>query len=307
MTEEFSLVKMVETLDDSRKKVRGISFGCACEGCQEATIKKSHLIQRNPFLYSIADDKKEVFQIVDNEIHPVTGGLDLSKPRLVKVGRALYLPLFCKKHDSELFKPIETKGFDIHDVKNQILFSYRAICAQRYLEQKRLALYENNNFHGDVFEFQKEYSQYCIERFNLSVSQLWNDMQSTSFNNYVFKVISMPRVPICLSDCIVDEDDLVNVYFKNKLNKPINSIYAHLLPFEDKSILIIGFNKKYVSKKQRLYYNSWNCLYDAINKDNINGLLIRCKNWCCHPDYIPNNQEFVENWDLQRFLLAMEE
>ena len=52
---DFSLVSMVDTLDESRKQVRGISFGCACEGCKEKTIKRGHLIQQRPFLYSISD------------------------------------------------------------------------------------------------------------------------------------------------------------------------------------------------------------------------------------------------------------
>ena len=302
--EEFSLINMVDTLDESRKQVRGISFGCACEGCKENTIRRSHLIQQRPFLYSVSDSNNKVFLPIDNEIHPRTGGLDLSKPSIVTVGQAFYLPLFCKKHDDEIFKPIETKGFDVCDIRNQLLFSYRALCAQRYLEQKRLALYEQNGFSGEIFELQRSYSKSCIERFNLSIRQLWKDIQSSVFQDYEFKVVTMPRVPICLTDSIVDENNLVNS--KNK-NKPCNIVYAHLLPFEKVSKLIIGYNKKYVSKKQLKYYESWKSTYDTIDMNSILELLYRCKNWCCHPDFISDKQSFVENWDLARVMLVMEE
>lgn len=301
---EFSLLDFFDTLDNSRRKVRGISFGCSCEGCNEKTIKKSHLIQQNPFVYSIADENRKVFRICDNEIHPRKSGFGFFKPSITTVKNALCLPLFCSKHDNEIFIPIETPGFNIEDRKNQLLFSYRSLCAQRYLEQKRLAFYEENSLEGELFEYQRQNSEYCIERLNVSIMQLWNDIQTSSNQDYVFKVVMMPRVPICLSDSLIDEIDL---WSANDKNKPCNIVFVHMLPFEDVSKLIIGYNKKYVSKTQLKYYDSWKCMYESIDLDSIIKLLLRCNNWCCHPDFFTDKQYYLENWDSEKVKLFIEE
>ena len=304
MMEDFSLIDFVDTLDASRRKVRGISFGCSCEGCDKETINKCHLIQQNPFVYSIADENRKVFRICDNEIHPRESGFDFFKPSITTVKNALCLPLFCSKHDNEIFKPIEILGFDINDKMNQLLFSYRALCAQRYLEQKRLAFYEENNFEGVLYESQRQSSKYYIERFNVSIMQIWNDIQTSAFQDYIFKVVVMPRIPICLSDSIVDEIDLWSVIDENK---PCNIVFVHMLPFEENSKLIIGYNKKYVPKTQLKYYESWKCTYDSIDIDFIIKLLLRCNNWCCHPNFFADKQYYVKNWDSEKVKLFIKE
>ncbi len=296
--EDFSLIDFVDTLDASRRKVRGISFGCSCEGCKEKAIDKSHLLQQNPFIYSIADEKKKVYQFSDNEIHPRTSGLSFSKLQKIPVDRALCYPLFCAKHDSELFKPIETKGFDIEDIKNQLLFCYRSLCAQRYLEQKSLAFYKENGFEGEFYESQIMASHYVIEIYNNTVKALWNDIQSSDLNDYMFKVVTMPRLPICLSDCIIDDNDLCDIF---------NVLYIHLLPFERESKLILGYHKSHVSNNQIDYYDSWRLYYSTTDSKAINGLLARCKNWCCSPSYIQDEDYFVEELDIERVKIHIKE
>lgn len=298
--EEFSLLGFMDTLDESRKYVRGLSFGCACDGCDAEKVVNSHLIQQNPFIYSIADENKKVFQIIDNEIHPRAGDWSLKKERIITVNRALSVPLFCDKHDNDIFKPIETESFEIANTGNQLLFSYRALCAQRYLEQKRLALYQKNGFKGSLFEFQKEYSQYVVDSFDLSITNLWNNIQTAKHDDYVFKTSIMPRLPICLSDSIIDEDSLSKTYFRNKQPQICNVLYVHMLPYPDCSKLIIGYDNSHVSKAQIDDYNYLQPVYDSIDYTAIIKILTKCTNWCCSIDFIKNKTAFVEYLEAER-------
>jgi len=48
----------------------------------------------------------------------------------VGISNALSHPVFCQKHDTEIFKPIEQSNVEFDTYESFLLFSYRAICAE---------------------------------------------------------------------------------------------------------------------------------------------------------------------------------
>lgn len=126
--------EFLKTLGNAKDKARKHTYRCLCPGCQKKSIN-SHLVQQHPYLESIAEEGL-LYQIT------------------------LSMPLFCAHHDNELFKSIESTILDLKSVSTFLLFSFRALASQRYLEEKRNILYQNTGFEGEPFEFQAAYSSH---------------------------------------------------------------------------------------------------------------------------------------------------
>ncbi len=286
-----------KSFGDARDKARKNHYKCLYPGCGRNAIN-SHLVQQHPFLDSIAENGN-LYQIKDNEINPQSGDFSDSKEQLLSIRQVLSMPLFCSQHDNDLFKPIESVSPDLNSIETCLLFSLRGLASQRYLESKRLVFYQTTGYDGDLFDEQRDYSEFIIKRFDRTLSLLLNDIQKQSFEDYVFEVVDLPYVPVCGSDAFVDDDGMAWSYYNgNKEVKPIDTLYMTLLPFaeEKKLKLVIGYHKRYVVKKQILFFEQ------VLKKKNANMLLqtiFRMKNWCCSPSLFEGT-DFATIYEIKR-------
>ena len=109
---------------------------CLAEGCEENSIN-SHYLQRNGILNSIAENGHlveiklaDIFKFEKNKI-PISFNQ-------IGIKKAFSKPLFCVKHDSEIFNEIEKKQIDFDSYKTFILLSYRVTSAE--LRKKEFAI-----------------------------------------------------------------------------------------------------------------------------------------------------------------------
>lgn len=103
--------------------------------CNE--IIKAHSIQRNQSLSAIAD-KGHVYKISSNigSLKRNKGRLTFEKYGINKVSTFLG---FCKKHDNELFEPID--NFHLIPTNQQVLlYSYRSLCRELFVSENALEL-----------------------------------------------------------------------------------------------------------------------------------------------------------------------
>lgn len=275
-------------LDKSRRKSNKVAkqFKCCVPGCSNHAIN-SHLLQQHPVLHSICDADNKVYQFCENDVHPMKLDLDLMKLKKLGITQALSMPLFCSYHDSKIFEIAEKDDVDYTDSFIQMLLSYRAFCAIRFEEQKRLLVYKTNEeqnelFKGGVFEAQREISYFFIKRMDISIERLWNNYQNAQFDNYDFRCVVTDKFEVAISDVLLDENDLE----ENDITIPLRPLFVHLIPLEDKSILILGVDKKYRNK-----------MFDSLFKDNVDfneiyhKLLVRSRNWCISPSLFSSPQE----------------
>ena len=176
--------EILTSLGNAKDKARKHTYRCLCPGCQNKSIN-SHLVQQHPYLESIAEEGL-LYKIIDEETHPLTAGFNDYKEVLRSTPRTLSMPLFCAHHDNELFKSIESCSLDLKSVKTFLLFSFRALASQRYLEDKRNILYQNTGFDGKPFKFQTAYSSHIIARFDSTLKLLYDDIFSGHLEEYVF-------------------------------------------------------------------------------------------------------------------------
>lgn len=296
--------EFLKTLGDAKTKARKYKYQCLCPGCQKKSIN-SHLVQQHPYLESIAENGK-LYQIIDNDKHPLSYDFNDYKEVVRPIPNTLSMPLFCALHDNDLFKSIESGSMDLNSVKTFLLFSFRAIASQRYLEERRNIQYQNTGFEGEPFNLQAAYSSHTIGRFDSTLKLLYDDLLSGCFDDYVFKVVTLPYIPICGSDVVVDEDEMSNSYCNGiRTIRPLNSLYMTLLPSVTKDSLhvLIGYNIKYVSEKQKNFFKRG--LTD-ITYGTVLELIYRMKNWCSAPSLFEGTN-FAEEYSCRRIEIVMQE
>ena len=294
--------EILKSLGNAKDKARKHTYRCLCPGCQNKSIN-SHLVQQHPYLESIAEEGL-LYQIIDEETHPLTAGFNDYKEVLRSIPKTLSMPLFCAHHDNELFKSIESGSLDLKSVSTFILFSFRALASQRYLEERRNVQYRNTCFEGETFYVQKEYSSHIIARFDSSLELLYNDIMSNRFDDYVFKAVTLPYIPVCGSDVAVNEDEMCNSYNNgDRTIRPIDCLYFSLLPSVNKECLyaLVGYHSKHVSARQMDFFNS---LVDDTTYDTILELIYRMKNWCAAPSLFTDT-EFAEEHYCRRLEIVM--
>ena len=294
--------QFLKSLGDAKNKARKHGYRCLCTGCQNKSIN-SHLVQQHPYLESIAEDGL-LYQIIDNEIHPLSGDFNDYKEVIRPISNTLSMPLFCAHHDNDLFKSIEAGSMELNSVKTFLLFSFRALASQRYLEERRNVQYQNTGFEGDLFEFQAAYSSHIIARFDSTLKLLYGDIFSGHFEDYVFKVVTLPYIPVCGSDVAVDDDEMSRSYCNgNRTIRPLDGLYMTLLPSVTKDSLhaIVGYHSKHVSEGQKRFFNR--VLDDSTNETAFE-LLYRMKNWCAAPSLFKNTG-FAEEYYCRRIEIVM--
>ena len=294
--------EILKSLGNAKDKARKHTYRCLCPGCQNKSIN-SHLVQQHPYLESIAEEGL-LYQIIDEETHPLTAGFNDYKEVLRSTPRTLSMPLFCSHHDNELFKSIESGSLDLKSVNTFLLFSFRALASQRYLEEKRNILYQNTGFDGKPFKFQTAYSSHIIARFDSTLKLLYDDIFSGHLEEYVFKVATLPYIPVCGSDVAVDDDEMSYSYCNgNRTIRPLDGLYMTLLPSVTKDFLhaILGYHSKHVSEGQMIFFNR--VLDESTNKTAYE-LLYRMKNWCAAPSLFKNSG-FAEDYSCRRVEIVL--
>lgn len=113
------------TVANALEKPRNFTFTCCTPRCENAAIKKSHVIQRNKILSTIVDKSNAVFQ---TKVHP-----DEDLEFLHKVGwkNASTFPGFCASCESTQFYEAEQKNAAVNRETVSKLI-WRAICFTRY-------------------------------------------------------------------------------------------------------------------------------------------------------------------------------
>jgi len=249
MDDVFDANRFLDAIDKSRRFVRKslktAKWSCCVPGCDCQAIN-SHVVQQHPILESICVDNK-VWQICDNDKHPQSGDWNVAKLKLLGITEALSMPLFCKEHDSELFKLVEKKEVDYGSVEVQTLLTYRALCSKLVREKIKNAKYRMNSkfdktFDGEIFREELMVSDYIIDRLTSSMKEMWNCMQTHDYSSFVFNSYQIDNFGFCASDVCLDESDLEAHVYDDNCVEPVWGLFIHILPISgtDTATLIVG-------------------------------------------------------------------
>lgn len=206
---------------------------CAYRNCNCDAIN-SHLLQKNRWLKSIAEDGK-VLQITDSHMQSLIDGDENGNSySLHTIRNAMSLPIFCKQHDQKLFKSFEEHELDLNNEMHLLKLSYRAFCATIAQEKRNHIFYDinpqiNTFCVGELFDEQRRYSEYVIDVFDSYLDDLYQHVKKKNTSDYMFNVVRTNRLPVCLSDVYINEHILYNAYEQQELKPKLFPIFLCML------------------------------------------------------------------------------
>ena len=294
----FDLNVFSDQLVTAWKYAKNYPYSCCCPGCGKTAIK-SHLLQQHPVLASICDEKHSVLQMVDNRKDPRSGDWSFYQRYYVGISDALQYKLFCKEHDNDLFKDLEQRNSIPESKRDCLLLAFRSACAVRHQEEHRLHVYEKTRTGSEIDEAKLSVSRAFIRRMDAVVNNLWDAINGKDDNNYLFRMIAMPRVSIAASDCMTDELDLEAHIMDDDYNVPLNCLFINLIPDGDRLLLLLGSDTRYDKggeyKSIIMGFPTGDVPSD-YHLGTVKGILLKCSNWCCAPK-LYNDSEWKEFFD----------
>lgn len=120
-------IKLKEHFQEISNKKRK----CSHPNCNERAIN-SHTVSKASNLLKISFEK-HIYSI-SNPIFNINNN-SLIDFKLIGINEASVYPLFCKKHDSDLFEPFENKNILKITQKHSFLLHYRIINKALYLKE----------------------------------------------------------------------------------------------------------------------------------------------------------------------------
>lgn len=225
------------------------------DNCEQMAIN-SHLLQRHGILDNIIENghvyeikRKDFFKWDQN------GPVEFKR---IGLNQALSLPLFCSKHDNELFRPIEQHIPDCSDYNTQLLFSYRAICAE--IRRKEINIEITNRIKkSSSLLFPDDIATNLIEFNKVGIRDL------TSYKKMIEEELSSPNKNFFF---VCHRYDPIKIYASSSfninsgtemsdLNKILDCGFIHIIPTTISTNIILGYHKQHSNPFLENYITSW--------------------------------------------------
>lgn len=293
--EDFNYIDFAKQLDSARRQASNANYKCCVPGCDCNAIN-SHLVSKSVLKEFLCGKDNKLIQCQIDLIHPIsfltTGELPFEKFITLGINEAMSMPIFCMKHDNELFKKYEgdTNSARPKNIEFQLLQALRAIGAQQYANSKllneSLLLRSTMCIDPKIYDEQIQVYKNIHKRYKSTFSFLYNSIVNAEYEEYTFECIKLDLIKLSICDAIVDNEELANNIDNDEFAEPLKVLYVILIPNNEHSYLILGYHKRYVSDRLVTKMNEWvKKLSMAINYRTIYTILCHCtNNWCISTD-----------------------
>ena len=264
---------------------------CLFPGCTEIAIN-SHLLQKRGILDNLAVDG-HLF-IVDT-MSPFNMELEKLPLEFRRVGlkEVLALPLFCNKHDTELFTDIEVGTVDHFDYRTQILFTYRSLAGElrkKEISADLLGAMMNDSEVRILMPGHLIYkTEVKLQGFLLGISDInWylheieEYLSSPGVKNFTFITREMKQLDVCASAGFTPMD------FQQILDPiqelPLSSLSVNIVPRKKLCYLIVGTHNHMITPWISGFMGGCDAADDAEMENIISNILLkRCETWAMSP------------------------
>lgn len=264
-----------------------------CLLCEEVSIN-SHLLQKNGILNNISTNG-HIIQIKprDFAIEHKDGIIDIAR---IGINRGMSYLLFCNSHDTKVFEDIEQKTLDVTKYRNQLLFSYRSLCAEFRKKEMNIDIFsrilKSNSFamNKRLFEFSKMHMQ-ANEVGQIDVQFYKTEFEKEIFENgketFVFEILEFDFLPISASAVYTPiNPDIHNLEYLQNPENILSMIFINLIPINNKLNLLIGYHKDKADEWIFDYINSWkNISHDELTKKLSDLVSAKIETWAISPEY----------------------
>lgn len=268
------------------KNVAKKSWECIVSGCGGKAIN-SHLLQRHGVLSNIVENG-HCYELRETDIF----GWSKDKPpvefKRCGLQNALSLEIFCERHDNSLFKSIETEPVDYDDYKNQLLLSYRAVCAEirrkeliierfkRYLRSNILMTYRADYL--DIVSTAVKGNESGIRDLMFYKEALEKEIEKP-LNRFFFVHYVYPIKGIYASSHFT----ISNLDESSNNDAPIPDCIGHAIPNENGTELIFGYHKNFVNKAILDFVGGWKDLSIDQLGEKLTGWFTLIESWGMSP------------------------
>ncbi|MDM1679911.1 hypothetical protein HX069_12205 [Myroides odoratimimus] len=254
---------------------------CYYPGCLEPSIN-SHILQKNGILSKIAKDN-HLWEHVINEFKE-----ESFQFKRTGINEIFSFKCFCKTHDNMLFKKIELGEINFMDYNSCLLFTLRTIYNEIFRKEVNLMIYNDLLKSGfvpeeNLFFLKETIKQEELGRLDLEANafDIWNDLKGGG-ESFIFEVRSLLKIDLCLSAFFNYETTLEMNSYKLNYGKDMNrvsEIFINFFPYNNESILLMGYNKK-DEKKVKPYFNTFFKESEKrVQRKLTNLFLFACETW----------------------------
>lgn len=285
-------------------EAKNTNFKCYFKHCNDLAIQ-SHILQRNGILNSLTDNSHlYILRKFDffNE-----------KSTLKKEGlkRVLAYPLFCQKHDEEIFQGIEKFTYNPNRYIIQLLFSYRTILAELRRKEIKLKYFQNALDSTRLTllnpEINKEYFANQVYSHGLGINDIdhYKAMVEAELfthlnkRNYEFQIFKYKPMGICVSGMFtpISETD-ATVHDPDNI---LSNLIVNIFPHNNEQIVILGSTIHLPNKWITNYINSWHSVKQTDVEMKISNLIAcHTDTWALSPSVAENNsniEHLLSYWD----------
>lgn len=299
MKDEY--IEKAQRLSGQEKNIIKKKWQCMCPYCSDPAIN-SHLLQRHGVLTHIIENG-HLYEIGPEDFYKWD---EKSPIKIKKVGlqQAISLPLFCNKHDTELFAPIEGNLIDFDDYRSQLLFSYRGLCSE--IRKKEFNQIRNVAFDEGEIKDAVAIGTDCSLKDLQYYKYLFEQELGITKQKFEFFHFSYPLIKICASGAVSYEPiDYGDVLSEEKaLTKKVwDGFFINIIPQENVLEIIIGYHKNHANAALRKYVESWQSLsFEELQVKVTDLFASKLEMWCISPSIY----EEISDEKKQKFMEIIE-
>lgn len=272
-------IKFSKFFHDSKNKAIKKISKCYHPDCNEKSIN-SHILQKNGILSSIAKDNHLWEHIINQFKEP---HFQFKKTGINEI---FSFNCFCQKHDSELFKSIETETIDFSDYKSCLLFTLRTIYNEKFRKEVNIDMYKDMLKSEFSSEMNIEFLLLTLEQEKLGLNDLelnekdiWKDINENT-ESFIFEVREISKIELCLSAFYNYETTLEMNLYKFKTGKDmerVSGIFINIFPYKGKTILLKGYNKIDEKSVKAYFYTFFKESEKRVQRKLTNLFLFACE------------------------------
>lgn len=288
------------------KNLDNKSWKCMASGCNEKAIN-SHLLQRHGVLSNIVENG-HCYEVRERDVFSWSKDTPPLEFKRCGIQNAFSLHLFCNYHDTDLFKPIESGAVDYGLYFNQLLLSYRSICAEirkkevvlerykRYLRSNVLQTYRGE--HMIILRDVIKGSEAGLKDLEFYKKLIEKELDTPSDSFYfVHHTYPIKGLYASSSFTISNYEESINMV------EVLPNCIGHIIPNGDCSELVFGYHKDYVNDAIVEFVNGWADLDAESLGQKLTGWFTLIEGWGISPSLYKK----IKPEDLDRYLLLFGE
>lgn len=214
---------------------------CMYPNCDSKNTIKSHALQNNGVISRLAVDNHVLMPYVQRSATYLEKNKFFRK-KLKSIGKneATIFYGFCKKHDDQLFAPIEKEEWSINK-DNEFLFAYRTLCSQLKNKQETVARLKAENASSEMLK-EEALPVYDLDRVKTVCDKfLTGELRKSPLSTIAWQLGKMNFAYDAMYQPSYDFSGETISEGKDKINYPL---FITVLPYKDHSIAFISWLAK---------------------------------------------------------------